>query len=456
MRSEELFLAVGQVESSRLMRSEGTMELVTGEESGTDNRKNSRPVRLLRNLLIAAVLISMLAVTAFAVGAFVLYDNPAELITSIFGNETGFDHSEGSVRRDPLGSPEAILVEPGFDRVSAEEGVIQEDLVPHVDALGQTIRWRGYTLTIDAFLYDSATRCGFFTYLLENPEGLPEYNLQTNGELWYEGRPDPVNVNQYGYAYIIQEKTTDTCLAATYYFQWDPRRGENMEVCLQSQERYTPEEFEALIAEDVLRKKQEMTPEEAVAAVREMLGEENFARAYADVTGEALAEQCYLNLTAKEAAEKMEQEGSSERICIPLTEEGSLPHIAAGGGAVKISSVALRVDVTNLTFLHKDRQGRERVSADNIEKIVIRYKDGTEYVVCDGYTLNYVFAVVDMPAENTQTEVFVSPEEDPAGEGYYMVQNSHEPCLLTTMFNRIVDIEAISSVILNGVELTVD
>ena len=77
-------------------------------------------------------------------------------------------------------------------------------------------------------------------------------------------------------------------------------------------------------------------------------------------------------------------------------------------------------------------------------------------MVFDGYILNHVFSVVESPAENSQTEVFVSPEEDPAGEGYYMIVNSHEPCLLTMMFNRIIDIKDVSAVLLNGEELVVE
>lgn len=436
MKPEELFQAIGMVEDERLLQSEPVLQIPSREKTEGIPMKERKPARLVRNSLIAAVLVSMLAVTAFAVGGFLIFDNPTEMITAIFGNETGFDHSEGEIRPDPWGGPEGIIVEPTFDRVEADSDVITEDLAPHVDAVGQSIQWKGYTLTVDAFTYDSATQCGFFTYLLENPAGVSGYKLQSNGEIWYEGQPDIVDVNYYGYPFILQDKTTDTRLAATYYFKWEPRRGETLELSLQSTERYTPEEFDDLIADEVEAKKQKMTPEEVVEAVRQLLGEENFARAYEGITGEELAEQCYLNLTAREVSEQMEAEGTSEVISIPLTQENSLPHITAGQGSVVVSPIAIRTDVTDLSFLkEEDGYGNSWISADSIKRVVIRYQDGTEYVVSDSaeYVVNYAFAIAEAPDGNDQ-----------------------ELRLLTMMFNRIIDIEKVSAVVLNGVELTVD
>lgn len=436
MKPEELFLAIGHIDDSRLLRSELAVQNTSDVKKEEKTMKTRKPGRMFRNVLIAAVMVSMLAVSVFAVGGFLIFDSPTEMITAIFGNETGFDHSEGEIRPDPWGGPEGIIVEPTFDRVEADSDVITEDLAPHVDAVGRSIQWKGYTLTVDAFTYDSATKCGFFTYLLENPAGVSGYKLQSNGEIWYEGQPDIVDVNYYGYPFILQDKTTDTRLAATYYFKWEPRRGETLELSLQSTERYTPEEFDALIADEVEAKKQKMTPEEVVEAVRQLLGEENFARAYEGVTGEELAEQCYLNLTAWEVSEQMEAEGTSEVISIPLTQENSLPHITAGQGSVVVSPIAIRTDVTDLSFLQKeDDYGNSWISTDNIERVVIRYLDGTEYVVSDSgeYVVNYAFALAEAPDGNDQ-----------------------ELRLLTMMFNRIIDIEKVSAIVLNGVELTID
>lgn len=453
MKHEDLFLAIGSVEESRLLRSE--MAVSSDMQKEVTNMKQ-RPTRIFRNILIAAVIVSMLALTACAVAGFLLYDSPKEMIAAIFGDATGFDHSDGSIRPDPFGGPEGILVEPTYDRVPVDETVAGEDVAPYVDAVGKSVSFKGYTLTVDAVLYDDATRCGFVTYLLENPDGLPNYKLQSTGEIWYEGMPDIVQVNQYGYPYIIQEKTTDTCLAATYYFQYNPKRNGNLEICLQMEERYTPEEFSTLIAADVEKRKQEMTPEEAVDTIRQNMDAETFAYVFQGMTEEEIIEQCYMEIVAREVAARMEAEGRSEGIVIPLNEQPSIKHITAGEGSAILSPVAIHVDITDLDFLHTGPDGSHFVETGNIKSLVLRYRDGTEYTILDGYTLNYVFCVTDMPEENVATEVIVSPEEDPNGEGYSYIENSHGYCLLTTMFNRIVDVDNVAAVVINGTELPVD
>lgn len=454
MRPEDLFLAIGSVEESRLARSELHMSSQLNQE---DKKMNVRPTRIIRNLLVAAVIVSMLAVTAYAVTGFLIFDSPEEMITAIFGDKTGFDYNEGSIQPDPWGGPEGIIVDPTFDRVPADEAVVAEDIAPYVDAVGQSIQFNGYTLTVDSLMYDSTTKCGFVTYLLENPDGVSGYKLQSNGEIWYDGMPDIVNVNQYGYPFIIQEKTTDTCLAATYYFQRDARRGEDLELMLQNQgDRYTPEEFETLIAADVEKLKQTMTPQQAMDTIRNNLGDAVFAELFAGMTREETIQQCYTEIVACEVANRMQAESTSEAIVIPLERQRSLKGVTAGDGSIQISPVSMRLDMTDLTFLHRDSQGNHHIDTGNIKSIAIRFTDGTEYTVFDGYILNYTFCVTDMPEENVETEIIVSPEEDPNGEGYSYIENSHGYCLLTVMFNRIIDVDTITSIVINGTELPVD
>ena len=454
MKPEDLFLAIGTVEESRLARSEFC---VSSDLKQEDKNMKMKSRTVFRNLLVAALIVSMLAVTAYAVTGFLIFGSPEEMVSAIFGNRTGFDHDAGSIRPDPYGGPEGIIVEPTFDRVAADEDVVAEAVVPHVNPVGQSVCFDGYTLTVDAFTYDSVTRCGFVTYLLENPRGVSGYKLQSDGEIWYDGQPDPVQVNQYGYPYIIREKTTPTCLAATYYFQWDARRGEKLALSLQSQgERYTPEEFAALIEDEVEARKQAMTPQQAMDAIRQNLGDEVFAQVFAEMTEEEIAEQCYTEIVACEVANRIEEEGISEAIEIPLDQQSRLKGVTAGSGSVQISPVSLRIDMTDLTFLHTDSQGNHVIDTGNIDSVVIRFADGEEYTVFDGYILNYTFCVTDMPEENVATEIIVPPEEDPNGEGYSYMENSHGYCLLTVMFNRIIDVDDITAVVINGTELPVD
>lgn len=437
MKPEDLFLAIGSVEDSRLARSEMS---VSSREKQEDRTMNVRPTRIIRNIMVAAILVSMLAVTAYAVTGFLIFDSPEEMITTIFGDQTGFDHSEGSIRPDPYGPPTGILVEPTFDRMPADETVIAEDITPYVDAVGQSIQFNGYTLTVDAFMYDSATKCGFVTYLLENPNGVSGYKLQSNGEIWYEGVPDIVDVNLYGYPFIIQEKTTDTCLAATYYFQNDHRWGENLELSFSAEEPVLePEETTKILKELEADFRKNLTPEQAVEEAIKQIGrsifEENTQRLPDGMEMDMETyRQDYAYTVLTHLQFQKQYQTAENRLVISLPENEPMPSVHAEKGSIVVTPISMQIDVTDLTFLHEVLGEQVRVHADNVDTVIICFKDGTEYVVEDGYTLNYTFALCSSATEW---------EED----NYNM---------LTYMFNRIIDIDEIASVVLNGVELPID
>ena len=455
MTREDLFLAIGEVEETRLLRSELAAPSGATEELHM-KQKNRAPRRLGRKLLIAAAIASMLAVTACAVAGYILYDSPEAMISAIFGNKTGFDHSEGSIRKDPWGGPEGILVEPTYDRVEADPTLVAEAVAPHVDIVGRSITWEGYTLTVDSFLYDSATRCGFFTYLLENPDGVTGYSLQENGEIWYDGRPDIVSINQYGYAYIIQDKTTPTCLAAACYFKWDPRRGENLTVGFDSGSKYTGQDLMALLEAEKAALKAAMPEAEALERAKAAMGEEHFGWLEQELSREELVDTCYERLAADAMQQKLDSEAAGTQISVACEQLESLDHITLAGGNAVISSISLRMDIRDMEFLRRDSQDTHPVNTDAIHSIVIRYLDGTEYTVTQDYTVNYAFYCSEYPEENVQKEIIVTPEEDPAGEGYATVENTHDRWIATLMFNRIIDISQVDCLLLNGVELTVD
>ena len=262
MTREDLFLAIGQVESSRLSRSE--LSSLQTEEDKTMYRK---PRRTFRNLLIAAVIVSMLAVTAYAAMGYLLFDSPEDMISAIFGDKTGFDHSEGSIRPDPEGPPSGIIVEPTYDRVPADEEIVASEAAPLVDAVGQSISWEGYTLTVDANLYDAVTKCGLLTYTLENPNGL-HYDLQSNGEVWFPSG-EIVSISQYGRSYIIQDKSSDTKLSATYYYQLRDPNTSDLEICFTQWTSITQKQITQRIEEIKQELRQEISEEEALAYWKE-------------------------------------------------------------------------------------------------------------------------------------------------------------------------------------------
>ena len=122
-------------------------------------------------------------------------------------------------------------------------------------------------------------------------------------------------------------------------------------------------------------------------------------------------------------------------------------------GAIAVEFV---IKGKKVLIVDTDSQGNHAIDTGNIDSVVIRFADGEEYTVFDGYILNYTFCVTDMPEENVATEIIVQPEDDPNGEGYSYMENSHGYCLLTVMFNRIIAVDEITAVVINGTELPVD
>lgn len=446
MTGEELFHAIGQVESVRLARSErmpvDSSNIKQMEESSLKNRKRNTG-RILRNLLIAAIMISMLALTVYATVAYVIFDSPEEMITTIFGDKTGYDHKDITYWTDPW-KPEFQYTNPAFDRVEADETVVAEDIAPHVSTVGQSFTWRGYTLTVDALMYDSITKCGILTVKVENPEGIKPYNVDPTGEIWNH----PVSFNQYGYAHIIQDKTTDTCLAMTYYFQYDPNRNRDMEVTISQWTFVEPgAEYQAHIMELFEEIKLEYTPEEAVAAYLEEHGQEEYDKVSAEVTEEQMLDYCYGVLWTRRLDELYM---CPEVITVSPDRESALKNVSMADGTIFISPISFRIDMETLEFLHITNEftGEIMIDAGSIRSAVICFEDGTQYTVTDEAVKNAIFLVADYPEDDVQEQV-----ETETG---YRVQHSKHCSVLTVMFNRIIDVDKVTSVIINGVELLVD
>lgn len=409
MKAEDLFLAIGAVEESRLARSE---MYVSSDDKQEDKNMKVKPTRIIRNLLVAAVIISMLAVTAYAVTGFLIFDSPEEMVSAIFGDQTGFDHNQGSIRPDPDGPPTGIVVEPTYDRVPADEAIVAEDVAPYVDPVGQSISWEGYTLTVDANLYDVSTKCGLVTYTLESDDPL-EYSLQADGKVWFPGG-ELVGFGQYGHSYIIQDQSNDTKLTATYYYQLRIPENSDLVITLSARAGRSEEE-EARMLEDLKQQlRQEVTEEEALAFQKEYVGdswywfEENRTREEnIDAGYEALA---YLSL--EDAA------SCPDQIVIPEMVQAEMSSITLGDGVVTLSPIAITIQEDQIENLGHSFMGLMKVKFD----------DGTEYTVQDGYISNYVFNVSD---------------DDGSDHTY--------------MFNRIIDVSKVTSVVVDGgVELSVD
>lgn len=416
MTREDLFLAIGEVEGSRLMRSElsvgGSSEKSEMEESKMI-KKRFRAGRLFRNTVAAVLLLFALSTTAYAVVAYVIFDSPKEMIASIFGDQTGYDHSEGGVT--PFEDGINVIIEPTFDRVPVDEEAAAE-LETMISPVGQSISWEGYTLTVDANLYDAVTKCGLLTYTLENPEGV-NYSLQSTGEVWFpEG--EIVNFSQYGYSYIIEEKSTDTCLTATYYYQLRDRDSTDLVISMTQWAAISRTEYLQLLQETKRQLKQEVSEDAVIEYVKQLVGDA-YAEMEAITSREEIIEQGYDAMTYDRLGVLNDEDyGSDDQITISAETAGELTNRTLGNGAVTLSPIAITIKVEKIENFPNKFIG--------LTKIV--FKDGTEYVVQDGYTMNHVFAVADAKTEET-----------------------------TFMFNRIIDVNEVASVIVDGnIQLTVD
>lgn len=424
MSREELFLAIGEVEEKYLART----ELITSS-GGKQEDKHMKPAKYIRNLLIAAVVISMLAVTVYAAAAYLIFDSPEEMLAALYGDRTGFDHKDVTLIEDPW-KPESPIENPAYDRVPADETLVQEDVAPYVSPVGQVLRLDTRTLTIDALMYDSATQCGLLTYTLEDSEGVQSYYLQPNGEITFRG-VQPLYFSHGGESYLIQDRTTDTKLTAAYYFKYDPAYGgETLEIHFTSS---CPGDADyENIVQEVRRK---LTVEEAQLQAKDALGEERFAMLTEAYSGEELSDLCYQAVADREY--KQYYQSQMERIPklrIALDQQSSLEHVTMGDGSVVISPIAFSIDVTDLEFLHTGPDGVHWVHGDNVDEVTIRFYDGTEYIVKAHNVENTTIGVVSSP--------------DGTANGPYTC--------LTCMFNRIIDVEKVEAVIVNGTEMKLD
>lgn len=394
MNAEQLFWAIGQVEESRL---EST-ETETVKKSGT-------PGRIARNLLIAAVIVSMLAVTAFAATGLLLYDSPAQMIAAIFGDETGYDHKGVTTWTDPE-KPGDVYENPAYDRVEADPTVVEEDVAPYVSPVGQSISWEGYTLTVDANLYDVATKCGLLTYTLENPNGIATYTVEENGQFFF---PDGelLSFNQYGHSYINADKTTANKLTATFYYQMRNPSSNDLEVSFNLWASISVTEYNLRINQTIDKLRETVSEEEVLVYVQEITSEDDYQSLLKELGRDSLIEEGYRSMAE---AQIEDLEIASETLTISQNSQEEMTYLTSEDEKIILSPLAICADL----------------GTDRYDSLVITFRDGSQYVVQDNSTANYVFSVTSGSSD------------------------------ITMMFNRLIDIDQVQSVIVNGTELKMD
>ena len=432
MTSLELFTALGGISSENLSGAE--------ELQNKPCVRKKRKTQIKRAVLIAAVIALALLLVGCAVAyAMIIFGSPAEMISALYGEKTGFDSAPPTEVNDP-GKPGSAWTVPGYEKKPLEETVAQE-LEKWVSPVGKSIATDGYKLTVDAYIYDSNTQCGLITLLLEHEKPISEEELLVgyNGEIGGLSG-NYLNFNQYGRAYLIPGKTTDTQLAFTYYFRADLFRGTNLLVSFPNfEEQARLEEYERNRTEGISvirqRLELELTAQEAAEKMRELgypggytgdyddyyyLAAKEYDSAHADalmskesIELQALTDQLKKDLTPDEAAQKLrslwgdalvgetfagqmdelptaayhflaqrayEQAHADEMVCVSLPDSGSLPFKTFGQGDVYVNSLCVR---TRTSHYAEPGSGNE--------KVIFHMTDGTDYVVLDDLTDNTLF-----------------------------------------------------------------
>ena len=179
------------------------------------NLKNKRHKKIrVTTLLAAVILLFALATTAFAYTSFVVYENPGQMLEALFGSgkEPNYD---GDIYVDDVGQ---TMRDPAFQREELNKDAAEEYVAPYIFEVGQSVTYAGNTLTVDAVSYDPNTQCGVVYVHLENPNGVPEYSLQSSGELIWNG-PAVIREKGLGVIYFLDESnSTDTHLSLAGYF----------------------------------------------------------------------------------------------------------------------------------------------------------------------------------------------------------------------------------------------
>ena len=390
-------------------------------------------------LIAAVIVLAMLLVGCAVAYAMIIFGSPAEMISALYGENTGFAGAPPTEVNDP-GKPGSAYTVPGYEKQPVEETVAQE-LEKWVSPVGKSITTDGYKLTVDAYIYDSTTQSGFITLLLEHDKPISEEELLVgyNGEIGGLSG-NYLNFNQYGRAYLVPGKTTDTQLAFTYYFRADMFKGTNLLVSFPDfEEEARLEEYERNRTEGVAairqRLKGELTAQEAAEKMRELgygggytgdyddyyyLAALEYDTAHADALTskesmelQALTDQLKKDLTPDEAAQKLrslwgdalveetfagrmdelpagayhflarrayEQAHADEMVCVSLPDSGSLPFKTFGQGDVYVNSLCVRIRAS-----HYVEPG------GGIQKVVFHMMDGTDFVVLDDLTDNTLF-----------------------------------------------------------------
>ena len=210
---------------------------------------------------LAAVLITLsLATTVFAYVGFTRYENPLQMLKTFYGDEELKSIEGGEVYVDDEYKPYSVVL-PTIERVPLDEE-LAEEVTPPIAAVGQSVSWGDYTLTIQAHQHDKNLGAGTIYYTVENQNGLDGWYTQFDGVLSWSGGEIMFLRGASWQNYLIASETTDTQLSVACYYhgtEWREkwRDKEYFEMCfyntdetIQLPKYASEEETAALISEN--------------------------------------------------------------------------------------------------------------------------------------------------------------------------------------------------------------
>ena len=350
-------LPLGMVDKKRI-------ENLTMQKISANHTNSVKHRRSFGMYLLAAVLITLsLATTVFAYVGFTQYENPIQMLKTFYGNEELESIDGGEVYIDDPYKPYTV-VQPTIERVPLDEELAME-VAPPIAAVGQSVSWGDYTLTIQAHQHDKNLGAGTIYYTVENPNGVEGYATQYDGNLHW---PNGEIMSLRGCAwenFIIPGETTNTRLSVACYYHGTVR----------TEERRTQDSIE----------------------------------------------MCFYN-TRKTI--QLPKYASEEKTTTLLSENGE----------ILISAIGMDVRIQDMEFLQYDTiidaEGDEcpLVNEADIDYVAVRFSDGTEYVVNkdkDGELINNC------------VDISIYQQDYVFGD------------TITYMFNRVIDPNLITAVVIN-------
>lgn len=361
MKEKRMLHVLGNVNDKYIEEMYLPPQSMVSSEKNESNRKH-RP-GIGKFILIAAIIASM-TITAFAYVGFTRYENPLEMLASFFGNEQ-LQSFEGQVVEKDYYGDSYTIVQPAIERVPLDDELAQKLVAPYIADVNKSVSYDGYTLTVVAHQYDSVTACGVIYYTIENPAGISGYEVQYDGTIWWPGGSRTRVDNCNGQDYLLANESTDTKLSIAHYYMRLPTDTEN----------YLTVGFTSHLRGTMMS-----TDEE-----------------------KAFDERC-------------------KPITLSMDDGGGMMGLVLGEGTIRVSPIAIRIDVTNMEFLARNT-GDKQSHTDQIHNLIISYKNGSEYIINGDNISNYAYAC-----------------------------SSSDGSEISLIFNRLVDVENVECVQINGME----